>query len=191
MRRALQNLPCEVISLACSAAHLLSGDPLLSPQCRGCVRLGVEGLVHLANERGAGRQRLKASTATTGARRAVGVQTHVADLARQAVCPSMEQAIEDEAASDARADGDIEHILTTATRPIAPLAQCPGVGVVLQHGGRMKTVGDMLPQGKPLPARHVVARARTFSRAIHRSIKADANGGGLEARLRQLRVSQR
>ena len=96
-----------------------------------------------------GREALPAPLRPAGARRAVGVDDHVAELAGEAVDPVAHGAADDGGAADARAEGDEEGVVDPPGGADLLLGPRGRGGVVLDGDGPARALGQ--------PSREVVA----------------------------------
>ena len=98
-------------------------------------------------EAGTRRVALPAPLAAAHARRAVGVDHHVAELAGEAVVPDVQPAVGDDAAADAGPERDHHQVVDAARRALLPLGQRRARGVVAHRhrtaDARPEPAGDV------------------------------------------------
>ena len=84
----------------------------------------------LLGEVGAPTENLETSSLAAAVERPVGVDDHVPDLARRAVSPAVQAAVDDQAAADSGRPRDVDHVAGVTPRAVVELTQARHVGVV-------------------------------------------------------------
>ncbi len=137
---------------------------------------GQSGLAGQHAEPGARGEALPAAAPPAGARGAGRVHHHVADLPREAGRTDLDPPVDDEAAPDARPEGDHDDVVVTHRGADAVLGQHGEVGVVLdQHGPAGQLVADQLVPVHALGLREVRGEAEPAP-AVHHAGRPHAHG---------------
>ena len=122
-------------------------------------------------------QRFQAAPIAARTRGAVGLDDNVAHLRAQPL-PSLEQTpVQDNAAANTRADGQIDQVVYAAPGPEAVLAQRGQVGVVGQEGGPGERIGQTRAQRHIPPTGQVGGEEDHPCSGIQRPGRSDADGG--------------
>ena len=106
-----------------------------------------------------------------------GVDDDVARLAAVAVCALHHQVADDDAAADARAEGQQDHALEVAARADPVLAVGGGVGVVLERDRQAAMMAHPVADGEVVPAGEVDDGGEHSLGDIHSAGRAEADAG--------------
>ena len=156
----------------------------------GEPRVGVLGreLVAVAGDGEPRAVDLQAAATSAAAGRAVFVEDDVPYLSRPSRHTPIQGAVDDDAAADAAADGDEEHVAGAATGAESVLGDGGGVGVVLQEARDVELLLEPRGEGDIAPAREVGGMGDHAAQVVDRPGRGDADRRQLllaEARLAQ------
>jgi hypothetical protein len=99
----------------------------------------------------------------------------MADLAGHAAAPMQQAPIDDHAAADAGADGDIDHVPQAAPGAEAPLGQRRDIGVIIDADRQAEPLGCQRREGHVVPAAQPWRMSHHAGRGIQRAGRADAD----------------
>src|SRR5581483_2697554 len=116
---------------------------------------GGEGFSGLVGDGGARGERLQAAVVAAVAAPAVQLDRHVAGLAGDAAGAEQQVVIDDDAAADTGADGEVDHVGDAAARAEAVLAEGGEVSVVAGADGQVAEGGQAVGEGQVFPAGQV------------------------------------
>src|SRR3990170_2844166 len=116
---------------------------------------GGQSLAGPAGDRRAGGDRLQVPALPTPAERPIRPHRHVAELGGQPVGADEQAVVDDHAAADARAEGEIEQVVGSAAGAMAPLSEPGQIGVVAERHGALEVLLQAIAQGNVHPTGEV------------------------------------
>ncbi len=112
-------------------------------------------LGHPPADGGAGGHGFQMTELAAATARSVGVNEHVAELRRQAMCPEQQLPIHNRAAANPGPDGQKDEIEDPSAGTVTPLSQGGQVAVISQSHRTLKTSGKPISQRDAVPTRQV------------------------------------
>ena len=104
------------------------------------------------------------------------VDEEVPDFGRPPADAAVDLAIDDEAAADAAADGDVEDRRHAAARAVECFAQARDIGVVADERGNVKVFGEPRREREVVPAGDLVRGDDRARGVVGGTAEADADG---------------
>ncbi len=141
------------IAALCGQADFLRGWPGTFEQ-RGRQSFG-QLVGHKAGDGRPGSERFQMAAVTAAAKRPAGQDGDVAQLGGQPARAGQQVVVDDHAAANASADGQVEQVAVANPCPEAPFAQRGQVGVVAHHHGHVEALLQKVAQGEVDPAGNV------------------------------------
>jgi hypothetical protein len=124
---------------------------------------------------------LEAAPLAASAGTSVSDHDGVADFARKIVRAAQQSAARDDSASDARADVYIKKVVEAAPRAEPPLAEGPGIGIIVQEHDPPEPVLHLITQVYAFPPGHMMAEQHNPPFVVHGPAETDADAIHLEA----------
>src|SRR3954453_3448222 len=148
------------------------------PESLALIRTLRRDLLCSAHECGATAVLLPATVVAAATPPATGHDPHVPGLARDAERAAIEPVVDDDAATEAGADGDDDDVLGADACAEAVLPPGGGVGVVLDDDGKGELLGDLIAKGGVAPS-EVGREQHRLAISIDPARRADADARDL------------
>src|SRR5690606_8906095 len=131
----------------------------------------LDALTSLTGNRGASRHLFKTQFLT------INYHQHVADMSCETAMTEQQTSINEHAAADARAEGDINGVLAALRRPPRYLSQHSDIGIVADIGRDVEHFAQALRQRHMMPAGQIGRGQHHAGHRIKRARRGHANTG--------------